>query len=319
MERYDVFNGDADGLCGLQQLRLTEPGPSTLLTGVKRDVRLLAWLEGVADAQVNVLDISFHENRQDVAGLLERGCRVRYFDHHYAGEVPAHPRFEPHLDPSPRVCTSLLVDQYLGGAHRPWAVVAAFGDNLPQSAREAAQTLGLSPHTLKELQALGELLNYNGYGDTLDDLHYHPALLFKAMQPFEDPLAFFRASSAVDRLQYNMGLDLAMAQARQPDWEWAWGWVFRFPGGAWATRVMGVHANHLTNLYPDRALALMVYNQDGTLRVSVRSPANRPHGADALCRQFPTGGGREAAAGINRFHPVLLPRFLDLFRQAYEV
>ena len=42
MSDYDVFNGDADGICALTQLRLAEPRPTaTLVTGVKRDIDLL--------------------------------------------------------------------------------------------------------------------------------------------------------------------------------------------------------------------------------------------------------------------------------------
>jgi len=38
MKYIDVFNGDADGICALHQLRLAEPVESTLVTGVKRDI-----------------------------------------------------------------------------------------------------------------------------------------------------------------------------------------------------------------------------------------------------------------------------------------
>ena len=38
---YDVFNGDADGICALLQLRLEEPLVSTRITGIKRDIALL--------------------------------------------------------------------------------------------------------------------------------------------------------------------------------------------------------------------------------------------------------------------------------------
>ncbi|MGL6056659.1 MAG: DHH family phosphoesterase, partial [Vibrio metschnikovii] len=38
---YDVFNGDADGIIALLQLRLAEPIESQLVTGVKRDIQLL--------------------------------------------------------------------------------------------------------------------------------------------------------------------------------------------------------------------------------------------------------------------------------------
>ena len=47
---YDVFNGDADGICALHQLRLAEPRPTAeLVTGVKRDIRLLHGLPGRDD------------------------------------------------------------------------------------------------------------------------------------------------------------------------------------------------------------------------------------------------------------------------------
>ncbi len=52
-----------------------------------------------------------------------------------AGDIPAHPRFEAHIDCAPDVCTGILVDRHLGGAQRVWAVVAAFGDNLVAPAR----------------------------------------------------------------------------------------------------------------------------------------------------------------------------------------
>ncbi|PUE05199.1 MAG: acetyltransferase, partial [Candidatus Sedimenticola endophacoides] len=38
---YDVFNGDADGICALLQLRREEPREAVLVTGVKRDIALL--------------------------------------------------------------------------------------------------------------------------------------------------------------------------------------------------------------------------------------------------------------------------------------
>jgi hypothetical protein len=41
MTHYDIFNGDADGLCALVQLRLQHPIETTLVTGVKRDIQLL--------------------------------------------------------------------------------------------------------------------------------------------------------------------------------------------------------------------------------------------------------------------------------------
>ena len=55
---YDVFNGDADGLCALLQLRLAEPIESTLITGVKRDIELLKRVTVHKNDVITVLDIS---------------------------------------------------------------------------------------------------------------------------------------------------------------------------------------------------------------------------------------------------------------------
>lgn len=62
-------------------------------------------------------------------------------------------------------CAGILVDRWLGGAHRIWAVVAAFGDNFAQAARQLALLLALSAAQTDALQELGECLNYNAYGD----------------------------------------------------------------------------------------------------------------------------------------------------------
>ena len=54
----DVFNGDADGICALHQLRLAEPAESGLVTGPKRDIGLLARVTAQAGDRVTVLDIA---------------------------------------------------------------------------------------------------------------------------------------------------------------------------------------------------------------------------------------------------------------------
>ena len=138
MNLIDVFNGDADGLCALHQLRLVHPAESLLVTGVKRDTRLLQKVRAGPGDCVTVLDISLDQNRDALLGLLERGIEVQYFDHHYAGSIPEHPHLKACIDSDPQVCTSMLVDRQLSGAARVWAVVAAFGDNLGESALQLA-------------------------------------------------------------------------------------------------------------------------------------------------------------------------------------
>ena len=112
---FYAFNGDADGLCALQQLRLAGGPPGPLVTGVKRDIALLERVAAVPGDHCTVLDVSLDVNRAGLLSLLAGGVSVRYFDHHFTGEVPRHPALETHLDLSPQVCTSLLVDRFLDG------------------------------------------------------------------------------------------------------------------------------------------------------------------------------------------------------------
>lgn len=141
MTHYDVFNGDADGLCALHQLRLEYPLDSVLVTGAKRDVALLGRVPAQPGDAVTVLDVSVASNRTALMALLERGVAVQYFDHHFAGELPAHAGLRAVIDTSPQLCTGILVDRYLQGRRRIWAVVAAFGDNLKPAAHALASSL----------------------------------------------------------------------------------------------------------------------------------------------------------------------------------
>ena len=152
MMRYDVFNGDADGICALLQLRLAMPAESTLVTGTKRDIALLQRVNAQTGDIVTVLDISADVNRAALWRLLERGVQVEYFDHHFAGSLPSHPHLRAHIDPSAQTCTSLIVDGHLHGAHRVWAVVGAYGDNLSAPARTCGELLGLHDDQLRRLR-----------------------------------------------------------------------------------------------------------------------------------------------------------------------
>jgi len=316
---YDVFNGDSDGICALHQLRLHEPREAELVSGVKRDVRLLSKIRQVADGdRLTVLDISLDSNRQDLLRLLEH-AEVFYADHHFAGDIPSSPRLTAHIDPRPDCCTSLIIDRLLEGRFRPWAVAAAFGDNLHEAARKAAAQLSLSEDKLGALRELGELFNYNGYGKSLADLHFLPQDLFRAVQPFADPFAFMAQSDVLPALREGFNSDMARAGSCQVEEIEKVGRIFHFPGEPWARRVAGVFSNEKARERPDYAHALLVDNLDDTFLVSVRAPLNRKDGADSLCRLFPTGGGRAAAAGINALPAALLREFCEAFRRAFSV
>ena len=309
MRYIDVFNGDADGLCALQQLRLAEPVDSVLVTGVKRDIALLDRVSAGAGDLVMVLDVSLDTNRPALVRLLEAGARVRYFDHHFAGEIPTHPNCEADIDPSPMVCTSALVDRHLGGRYRTWAAVAAFGDGLPALGEELAGQCGLSGPDTEQVARLGECLNYNSYGESVADLHLDPARAALALRPYRDPLEFVAASPAYPRLRQGFEEDMRRVASLRPEHETPTAALFILPDASWARRVIGVFANRVAQERPERAHAILTPNSGGGYTVSVRAPVANPVGADELCRQFPSGGGRKAAAGINQLPQHDLQRF----------
>jgi len=318
MSRIDVFNGDADGICALQQIRLHTPAESTLVTGVKRDIKLLDGIDAQAGDEITVLDISLDKNRLGLIRLLDAGARVRYFDHHFAGEIPEHVNLESHIDPSPDTCTSLLVDEDINGAYRAWAVTAAFGDNFHDSARRAAEPLGLSEDDLTLLKELGELINYNAYGATVEDLHFAPAELYRKLRPYADPLEFIRKDEAFVKLRDGYAEDNTKAQGIGPETETEARALFILPAEPWARRVSGVFANELARANPNRAHAMLTRLPKGGFIVSVRAPLSTKTGADVLCRQFATGGGRQAAAGINDLPEEALEEFGAKFAEVFH-
>ena len=313
---YDIFNGDADGICALHLLRLAEPMPEAeLVTGVKRDIALLDRLQHRAGPKdtLTVLDISMDVNKAALKNLLERGCQVFYADHHYAGDLTNGPGLIAHLDPDPEICTSLIIDRLQDGRFRPWAIVAAFGDNLHAAARKAADTLNLDEAQYAMLRELGELINYNGYGETVADLHFLPSALYLALRPYADPFEFFRHSPALATLRSGFAADMTLALTHAPSQEGPGGRLYLFPAQPWSRRVAGVFSNEKARERPDLAHALVVDSGSGNFMVSVRAPILSKRGADTLCRAFPTGGGRAAAAGINSLPESLLDEFMKQF------
>ncbi len=135
MAKIDVFNGDADGICALIQLRLNEPKDSQLVTGVKRDTALLKNLFIEEGDSITVLDISLDKNYNELNSALNTGANIFYVDHHLAQKIPDSPLLETIIDTNADVCTSILVNQHLEGKYIEWAIVGAFGDNLKKSAR----------------------------------------------------------------------------------------------------------------------------------------------------------------------------------------
>ncbi|WP_363153578.1 hypothetical protein [Thiobacillus sp.] len=73
MPLIDVFNGDADGLCALHQLRLADPADSELVTGPKRDISLLKRVQAHAGDRITVLDIALSKTVTRWTGFSKQG------------------------------------------------------------------------------------------------------------------------------------------------------------------------------------------------------------------------------------------------------
>lgn len=315
---FDVFNGDADGICALIQLRKAEPRSATIVTGVKRDISLLQKVSASAGDKVVVLDVSMDKNNADLIRLLDAGVEVLYVDHHFPGEIPQHPNLRAVINENADTCTSILVNGLLKSAHIEWAIAGAFGDNLKKSALGLAATTDLNETQIKQLENLGTYINYNGYGPSLEDLHFDPAKLFETLLNADTPFDFINHSPDFTKLAQGYEDDMAKAAAIKPLQACDSSAVFMLPDEPWARRVSGVYSNDLTTDNPARAHAVITAKPEGDYLVSVRAPLSNKTGAVDLCRQFPTGGGRAAAAGINSLPATLLQDFIDKFSQFYR-
>lgn len=326
MQKFiDVFNGDADGLLARHQLRLSFPiaiDRLMLVSGVKRDIalldRLLAAQVVQPGDQINVFDISYDRNADAVRALLENGVLINYFDHHRASHLKSHDGLVAHIDESADVCTSLLVDRQCQGAHRLWAIAAAFGDNLTGVARQLAQDANLAPAQAEQLRQLGECLNYNAYGETVEDLHYHPVEVATRLQPYPDPFQFIEREDILARLLAGYEADLARAQALPALHAKPFVAVYLMPDEAWARRVSGAFANQLVHAHPGRAHAVLTADREGSATVSIRAPRSSPRDAALVATRFANGGGRAAAAGIESFSLDELPRLIAALEETYR-
>ncbi len=321
MNYIDVFNGDADGICALIQLRRTNPQDAQLVTGVKRDIELLSRISATPDDHISVLDISFDKNRRDALRLLEQGASIDYFDHHYQGTPVNHSRLNTVIDDqSSSICTGLLVDRYIGGRFRAWALVAAFGDNLNTVAMALGEASGFDRQSLQTLQHLGIYINYNGYGKNLSDLFYHPDVLYQRLQPYDSPFDFIQQNTEIySTLETGYRDDIAKAEGASLVSELPDSAVVQLDNEKWARRVNGVYINALANRYPDRAHAVITEGDGNVCTVSIRAPLKRKSlPADELARQFVTGGGRKGAAGINALPGDQITQFIDAFNAHFS-
>lgn len=316
---FDIFNGDADGLCALHQYRLAYPAHSSLIAGTKRDIQLLSKLEASATDQLYVFDISWKENHQRARHLLDQGTQITWFDHHIPGQLPQHPHLASHICTEKTTCTSLIVNEVLQSPNPLWAAVGAYGDNMTARADQLLTHHHLNSEQRRQLQQLGQLMNYNAYGESIDDLHIPPVALYHAIAPYKSPFDFIHTSHEFQQLAHGYDDDQQHADQLSAYFESPHCRVFVLANQTWARRLSGTLANQLANQCPHKAHAVLTpRTQSDHYIVSVRAPLATRLGANALCSQFETGGGREAAAGINYLPTTALEHFIEQFKQHFN-
>ena len=239
-----------------------------------------------------------------------------YVDHHFPGDIPDHPGLTALVNEAPDVCTAALINGHLQGRYVEWAVTGAFGDNLAETAGRLARDAGIDKTTMDRLEELGTCINYNGYGPAIEDLHFDPEDLYRTLYAAGAPLEFTE-SADFRRLSEGYREDMARAAELQPARCTDAAAVFLLPDEAWARRVSGVFSNDLASGNPSRAHAVATLKDNGNYLISVRAPLSNRQGAADLCRRFPTGGGRAAAAGINDLPAESFEEFVAAFSAAY--
>jgi hypothetical protein len=316
--RVFVFNGDADGLCAQHILFLELGAPSLRVTGLKREIELLARLPSGTGGDVHAMDISLRRNLAALAPLLAlSNVKVTWYDHHEPGEPPAHPSLELHVNQAPETCTSAIVNAVYGHRHPLWAAMAAFGDNLPDTAVALATAGGASSHEAQALRRAGTLLNYNAYGELPGDQLFPAADLAQRMEAFPSALDFCWEAAVFGPLSAQFEADLEGFRSLAPLVDRPGAKAYALPDAPFARRYAATWANELALERPDEALAVLHGLSGGGYRVSLRSPRNGGPPASDLAREF-GGGGRKLAAGIDALPQGDLELFLNRFSEFFR-
>ena len=318
MTNYDVFNGDTDGIFAWHQLRLTHPRDAEIVTRVKRDLNLASKVNAEDGDLVTIMDVSHAKNRKDVQRILDSGAIIEYFDHHDPKELIEHPNITYNINTEPNISTGLIVNSHVNGQNRLWSIATAFGDNHLDLAMNMAKSESLSDEQVLILKQIGLVVNYNSYGQTIEDLFYSPEEIAEAARACgSDIFKFLEQGDIFSTLLENFNADMSSAVCQEPFSISENGVIYTLPNEAWTHRIMGSFSNHLVSTNKNLACAIAVLNSDGTYRISVRSSINNPHGAGNLCGNF-GGGGREKAGGINNLPASDMNTFKEEFDKVFS-
>ena len=281
--RWFAYNGDADGICSMVQWGLVNGVDGQRITGVKRDIELLKRIDAKEGDELIVMDISLARNSSTASKLENNGVTIQWFDHHLAGDYEG--SIEKNINTSSKVCTAVIVEEYLG-VRSSWTQVALHGDGLSEISSEP------------EFKELGELLNYNGYGADLSDLHFHPDDLMLSCLSAKTPEQFLKTNE-FKTLKLGFAEDIEKSSKVK-----LVNGAYIMPNEPWARRVVGVFAHRINA--KSSGPHVIAIEKDDTFQVSLRGRK----GSGEFCAMF-GGGGRETAGGIDNLTKEEMPALMN--------
>ena len=157
------------------------------------------------------------------------------------------------------------------------------------------------------------MLNYNAYGEHVDDLTISPKALYQDLHQYHDPFDFIENASNYSLLSACYTEDMAMLDEIRPTCEQKYAAIYVLPSHSWARRISGLLANKLKEKSKDKSFAVLTQKSDGSYLVSIRTADPKNKSASKFCSAFETGGGRQAAAGINNLAVEDLAQFSKRF------
>ena len=266
MTLFYAFNGDADGLCALQQLRLADPRDATLVTGVKRDIQLLRRVNAAAGDEVTVLDISLDQNRDDLLPAAGSGRFGSLFRPPLRGRAAAAPRTSRRTSrnrpTSARARWSTAISPAAiarGPSSRPSATTCRSSPS--RWPRPPASTRRRPPRWSGSASA--STTTPTGMPSAISASI--PRIWRSRCCRSRIPMEFVRRSPAYARLGARYEEDMQQARALKPARQVPGATMVVLPDEAWARRAIGVLANELTQAQPDCAIAILSPKAAGRL------------------------------------------------------
>lgn len=151
-----------------------------------------------------------------------------------------------------------MINKHISGRYVHWAIAGAFGDNLSAQAEVLALGCDLQVEQIEFLKELGVLINYNGYGVTLSDLHIKPEELFVQLMQYESPFDLLAdMNSSYYLLKQGYESDASNLETLEASYTTLSAGVYVLPCETWARRICGIFGNQLANQSPGKAHAVL--------------------------------------------------------------